>query len=162
MLIEMLLTGFLHLIFRLFGGQGPLLNAWKATCYGAGPCVLLGWAVVYPSLRKFSAWQNRRLSAGLNPGKNPADCRIDAWFSALGAGFGCRRPHHHSYLEFPERKIQYPYWTLLVGAWSLVLQLYYGPKVLYRMREGRALLILALFIGATLWEFATQGTTVGF
>lgn len=98
-LIGMLLGGFLHLVFRLFGGQGPLLNAWKATCYGAGPCVLLGWV---------------------------------------------------------------PYWTLLVGAWSLVLQLYYGPKVLYRMREGRALLILALFIGATLWEFATQGTTVGF
>jgi hypothetical protein len=55
-----------------------------------------------------------------------------------------------------------PYWSLFVGAWSLVLQLYYGPKVLYRMREGRALAILALFLGATLLEFATKGTTVGF
>ncbi len=55
-----------------------------------------------------------------------------------------------------------PYWTLFVGAWSFVLQLYYGPKVLYRMREGRALLILAFFVGATLLEFATKGTTVGF
>jgi len=54
-----------------------------------------------------------------------------------------------------------PYWTLFVGAWSFVLQLYYGPKVLYRLREGRALLILAFFVGATLLEFATKGTTVG-
>lgn len=43
-----------------------------------------------------------------------------------------------------------------------MLQLYYGPKVLYRMREGRAVVILALFLGATLLEFATKGTTVGF
>jgi hypothetical protein len=55
-----------------------------------------------------------------------------------------------------------PYWTLFVGAWSLVLQLYFGPKVLYRVREGRALLALAFFVGAALLEFATQGTTVGF
>ena len=97
--IALFLAGFVHLIFRVLGGQGPFLNAWKTTCYGVGPCVLLGWV---------------------------------------------------------------PYWTLLVGAWSFVLQLYYGPKVLYRMREGRALLILAFFVGATLLEFATKGTTVGF
>jgi hypothetical protein len=97
--IALCLTGFLHLIFRGLGGQGPVLHAWKATCYGVGPCVLLGWV---------------------------------------------------------------PYWTLFVGAWSFVLQLYYGPKVLYRMREGRALLILAFFVGATLLEFVTKGTTVGF
>ena len=42
------------------------------------------------------------------------------------------------------------------------MQLYYGPKVLYRMREGRALLILAFFVGATLLEFASKGTTVSF
>jgi len=30
------------------------------------------------------------------------------------------------------------------------------------MREGRALLILAFVLGATLLEFATRGTTVGF
>jgi hypothetical protein len=97
--IALALAAFVHLIYRLLGGQGPFLNAWKATCYGTGPCVLLGWV---------------------------------------------------------------PYWTLFVGAWSLVLQLYFGPKVLYRLREGRALAILALFLGATLLEFATKQTTVGF
>ncbi len=97
LVIALLLAGFLHLVFRALGGQGAILNAWKATCYGTGPCVLLGWV---------------------------------------------------------------PYWTLFVGAWSFVLQLYFGPKVLYRMREGRALLILAFFVGATLLEFATKGTTV--
>jgi hypothetical protein len=99
LIIALFLAGFIHLIFRVLGGQGSFLNAWKATCYGAGPCVLLGWV---------------------------------------------------------------PYWTLFVGAWSFVLQLYFGPKVLYRMREGRALLILAFFLGATLLEFALKGTTVGF
>jgi len=96
--IAMPLTCFVHLAYRLLGGKGPMLNAWKATCYGVGPCLLLGWI---------------------------------------------------------------PYWSLFMGAWSLLLQLYYGPKVLYRMREGRALLILAFFVGATLLEFATKGTTVG-
>ncbi len=99
LVIALFLAGFLHLIFRALGGQGSFLNAWKATCYGVGPCVLFGWV---------------------------------------------------------------PYWTLFVGGWSFVLQLYYGPKVLYRMREGRALLILAFFVGATLLEFASKGTTVGF
>jgi hypothetical protein len=99
MVIALFLAAFIHLIYRVLGGQGSFLNAWKATCYGVGPCVLLGWV---------------------------------------------------------------PYWTLFVGAWSFVLQLYFGPKVLYRMREGRALLILAFLVGATLLEFATKGTTVGF
>jgi len=99
LLMAVVLATFVHLIFRLLGGQGPFLHAWKSTCYGVGPCVLLGWV---------------------------------------------------------------PYWTLIVGAWSFVLQLYYGPKVLYRMPEGRALLILAAMFGGTLWEFATMGTTVGF
>ncbi|MGC9350129.1 MAG: YIP1 family protein [Anaerolineae bacterium] len=97
--VALLLAGFLHLIYRVLGGRGPFLNAWKAVCYGTGPCVLLGWI---------------------------------------------------------------PYWSLFVGAWSLVLQLYYAPKVLYRMREGRALLILAFLVGATLLEFVTKETTVGF
>jgi len=99
LVIALFLAAFIHLIYRVLGGQGPFLNAWKATCYGVGPCVILGWV---------------------------------------------------------------PYWTLFVGTWSFVLQLYYGPKVLYRMREGRALLILAFLVGATLLEFATKGTTVGF
>ena len=43
-----------------------------------------------------------------------------------------------------------------------MLQLYFGPKVLCRMREGRPLLILAFFVGTALLEFAAKGTTVGF
>lgn len=54
-----------------------------------------------------------------------------------------------------------PYWSLFVGSLSLVFQLYYGPKALYRVKEGRALLILAFFVGTALLEFATKGTTVG-
>ena len=99
LLIAIFLTAFIHIIFRVLGGEGPILNAWKATCYGTGPCVLLGWL---------------------------------------------------------------PYWSLFVGAWSFVLQLYFGPKVLYQAKEGRALMILAFLFGATLLEFATKGTTVGF
>lgn len=94
-----MLSVFIHLLYRLLGGRGPLLNAWKAVCYGVGPCVLLGWV---------------------------------------------------------------PYWSLFVATWSLILQFYYAPKVLYRLREGRAVGILAIVVGATLLEFATRGTTVGF
>ena len=43
------LTLFLHLIYRLIGGQGSVLNAWKALCYGIGPC-LLGGFLPYISL----------------------------------------------------------------------------------------------------------------
>jgi hypothetical protein len=37
------LTGFLHLACRLMGGEGPILNAWKAICYGVGHCILGGF-----------------------------------------------------------------------------------------------------------------------
>jgi hypothetical protein len=101
--LTLLMAGFmallLHGIYRVLGGKGTLLNAWKAACYGTGPCVMLGWI---------------------------------------------------------------PYWSLFVAAWSLILQFYYGPKILYRIREGTALLILALIVGATLLELITKGTTVGF
>ena len=97
--VALLVTGFLHITYRLFGGKGPMLNAWKATCYGAGPCILFGWI---------------------------------------------------------------PYWSLMVATWSLLLQFYYAPKMLYRMREGTALAILAFIVGATLLELMTKGTTVGF
>jgi len=43
------LTLLLHLIFRVIGGQGSVLNAWKAVCYGIGPC-LLGGFLPYISL----------------------------------------------------------------------------------------------------------------
>jgi hypothetical protein len=99
LVVVLLMTGFLHLVFRLLGGKGPILNAWKAACYGAGPCVLFGWI---------------------------------------------------------------PYWSLFVATWSLLFQFYYGPKILYRMKEGMALIILACIVGATLLELMTKGTTVGF
>ena len=43
------LTLFLHVVYRLIGGQGSILNAWKAACYGVGPC-LLGGFLPYISL----------------------------------------------------------------------------------------------------------------
>ena len=48
-LFLLFLTLLLHLIYRLIGGQGPVLNAWKAVCYGIGPC-LLGGFLPYISL----------------------------------------------------------------------------------------------------------------
>jgi hypothetical protein len=47
--ILLLLTLLLHLVYRLIGGQGSVLNAWKAACYGVGPC-LLGGFLPYVSL----------------------------------------------------------------------------------------------------------------
>lgn len=47
--ILLFLTALLHVIYRLIGGQGPVLNAWKAACYGLGPC-LLGGFLPYVSL----------------------------------------------------------------------------------------------------------------
>jgi hypothetical protein len=47
--ILLFLTVFLHLIYRLIGGQGSVMNAWKAACYGVGPC-LLGGFLPYVSL----------------------------------------------------------------------------------------------------------------
>jgi hypothetical protein len=99
LIVALLMTGFIHLIFRLLAGKGRILNAWKSACYGVGPCVLLGWI---------------------------------------------------------------PYWAPFVAVWSLLFQFYYGPKVLYRMNEGKALLILAFIIGATLLELMNRATTIGF
>ncbi len=48
-LVLLFLTLFLHLVYRLIGGQGSVLNAWKAVCYGLGPC-LLGGFLPYISL----------------------------------------------------------------------------------------------------------------
>jgi hypothetical protein len=47
--ILLFLTAFLHLLYRIIGGQGSILNAWKAACYGVGPC-LLGGFLPYISL----------------------------------------------------------------------------------------------------------------
>jgi hypothetical protein len=37
------LTLLMHAIYRVIGGQGSMLNAWKAVCYGIGPCLLGGF-----------------------------------------------------------------------------------------------------------------------
>jgi hypothetical protein len=41
--ILLFLTLLLHLIYRFIGGKGPIINAWKAACYGIGPCLLGGF-----------------------------------------------------------------------------------------------------------------------
>jgi len=48
-MILLFLTVFLHLVYKAIGGQGSVLNAWKAACYGVGPC-LLGGFLPYISL----------------------------------------------------------------------------------------------------------------
>jgi hypothetical protein len=99
LLLASMISVVIHLLYRIIGGKGPLQQAWKAVCYGAAPCILLG---------------------GI------------------------------------------PYWSLFLGVWSMILQFYYGPKILYALPEGRAIWILAFFVGATMLEFALNGTTVGF
>jgi len=42
-LILVFVTLFLHTVYRIIGGSGPVLNAWKAACYGVGPCLLGGF-----------------------------------------------------------------------------------------------------------------------
>jgi len=95
----LLLTAFSHLVFRLMGGKGSVLNAWKASCYGVGPCVLGGFL---------------------------------------------------------------PYIALFAAFYSFLIQLYVGPKVLYRVEESRAILYLAVIIALTFIEMFATGTTVGF
>ncbi len=43
------LTIIFHIIFLLLGGKGTIIDAWKAMCYGAGPCALGGF-IPYLSL----------------------------------------------------------------------------------------------------------------
>lgn len=47
--ILLFLTLLLHVVHRLIGGGGSVLNAWKSACYGVGPC-LLGGFLPYISL----------------------------------------------------------------------------------------------------------------
>jgi hypothetical protein len=90
-------TAFLHLIFRLMGGKGPILNAWKAMCYGVGPCILGGFL---------------------------------------------------------------PYISLFAGFYSLILQFYIGPRVLYRVKESRAIVFLAILLALIFIKMFVRGTTV--
>ncbi|MFX0061508.1 MAG: YIP1 family protein [Candidatus Hermodarchaeota archaeon] len=52
-IILLLYTAFLHMLYRLLGGKGSILNAWKAVCYGAGPCVFGGFL---PIISLFAAF----------------------------------------------------------------------------------------------------------
>ncbi len=98
LVILLFITGFLHMIFRLVGGKGSVLNAWKAACYGVGPCILGGFL---------------------------------------------------------------PYISLFAAFYSLILQLYIGPRVLYRVSESRAICLLAIILALTFIEMFIEGTTVG-
>jgi len=62
--ILLFLTALLHVIYRLIGGQGRVLNAWKAACYGVGPC-LLGGFLPYVSL--FAAFYSFAMQFYLGP-----------------------------------------------------------------------------------------------
>ncbi|MEM2088246.1 MAG: YIP1 family protein [Thermoproteota archaeon] len=97
--ILLLLTLFLHLVYRLIGGRGPVLNAWKAACYGVGPCLLGGFL---------------------------------------------------------------PYVSLFAGFYSFAMQFYLGPMVLYRVKEGRAIIVFVFFVTMAFIEMFASGTTTGF
>jgi len=97
--IALSLTGFLHLFYRLMGGRGSVLNAWKAVCYGVGPCILGGFL---------------------------------------------------------------PYISLFAAFYSLILQVYVGPRILYRVEESRAIVFLVVMLTLTFIEIFMKGTTVGF
>ncbi|RLE71002.1 MAG: hypothetical protein DRJ45_04365 [Thermoprotei archaeon] len=91
------LTGFIHLTYKLMEGKGSILNAWKASCYGVGPCIL-----------------GRFL----------------------------------------------PYISLFAAFYSLILQLYIGPKILYKVEESRAIVFLAIILTLTFIEMFMKGTTI--
>jgi len=98
-LLLVFLTGFSHLVFRLMGGKGSILNGWKASCYGVGPCILGGFL---------------------------------------------------------------PFISLFAAFYSLLLQLYIGPKILYAVKESRAIVFLSIMLALTFIEMFVRGTTVGF
>lgn len=91
------LTGFIHILYKLMGGRGPILNGWKAVCYGVGPCLLGGFL---------------------------------------------------------------PYIALFAAFYSLLLQFYIGPKILYEVKEWKALLFISIIIALTFIEMFRFGTTV--
>ncbi len=97
-IILILSTIFLHLIYRLIGGKGSFLNAWKAMCYGAGPCIFGGFL---------------------------------------------------------------PYVSLFAAFYSLMFQMYIGPKVLYEAKESRAIILLAIIVALAFIKMFVIGTTVG-
>jgi hypothetical protein len=58
------LTLILHLVYRLIGGEGSILNGWKAVCYGLGPCLLGGFL---PYISLFAAFYSFSMQFYLGP-----------------------------------------------------------------------------------------------
>jgi len=58
------LTLLLHVTYRLIGGQGSILNGWKAACYGIGPCLLGGFL---PYISLFAAFYSFAMQFYLGP-----------------------------------------------------------------------------------------------
>lgn len=90
--VLMIFTPILHFVFRLLGGQGPLLNAWKAICHGLAPTIALGFL---------------------------------------------------------------PFIGLVVGVYATLLQLAIGPATLYRLKDGRAYVLLVIALSwaiALFWQ----------
>jgi len=55
-----------------------------------------------------------------------------------------------------------PYIALFAASYSVLLQFYLGPKILYRAKESRAIFLLALIIAIIFIEMFVARTTVGF
>jgi hypothetical protein len=62
--ILLFLTVLLHAIYRIIGGQGSVLNAWKAACYGIGPCLLGGFL---PYIALFAAFYSFAMQFYIGP-----------------------------------------------------------------------------------------------
>ncbi len=62
--VLLLLTLILHVTYRLIGGQGSILNGWKAACYGIGPCLLGGFL---PYISLFAAFYSFAMQFYLGP-----------------------------------------------------------------------------------------------
>jgi hypothetical protein len=62
--ILVLMTLFIHLIYRMIGGKGKILNAWKAACYGTGPCLLGGFL---PYIALFAGFYSFAMQFYLGP-----------------------------------------------------------------------------------------------
>lgn len=89
-IVLIIFTPVLHFVFRLLGGQGPLLNAWKAICYGLAPTIALGFL---------------------------------------------------------------PFIGLLTGVYATLLQLAIGPATLYRVRDGRAYVLVVIMLSIAIVAF---------
>lgn len=83
-------TPIMHIIFRVLGGQGTLLNAWKAICYGMAPTIFMGFL---------------------------------------------------------------PMVGLLTGVYATLLQLSIGPATLYRLRDGRAYILVVIVLSIAITFF---------